>query len=137
MAVKFCRLMALAARIRDAVLEGRARWNEGLALAKKLTVDEAEVRRLIEAIERRDSGIGEQPTEGFFTSLWRVHRACGCDVPHDVVFPEDQAAALQRLDLSALKDVREILDRQVLEEWERRPGRLVSSGPPESAKAQQ
>jgi hypothetical protein len=138
-AAKFCRLMALAARIRDAVQEGRARWDIGLALAKKLRTDEAEVRRLIDEIERRPGGTGEMLTESFWVELWRVHRACGCDVPADVVFPEDLAAALQsaRTAAAPLVDVREILDRQFAEEWERRPGRLVSSGPPETAKEQQ
>jgi hypothetical protein len=139
-AAKFCRLMALAARIRDAVLEGRARWDDGLALAKKLTTDEAEVRRLIDEIERRPGGTGEMLTESFWeVELWRVHRACGCDVPADVVFWEDQAAALQsaRTAAAALADVREILDRQAAEEWKRRPGRLVLPGPPEPDKEQQ
>ena len=51
--------------------------------------------------------------------LWRVHRACGGDVPRDVVFPEDLAAALQSVwtETAALMDVREILDRQAAEEW--------------------
>ena len=138
-AAKFCRLMALAARIRDAVQEGRARWDIGLALAKKLRTDEAEVRRLIDEIERRPGGTGEMLTESFWVELWRVHRACGCDVPADVVFPEDLAAALQsaRTAAAPLVEVREILDRQFAEEWERRPGRLVLPGPPEPAKEQQ
>ena len=131
--------MALAARIRDAVQEGRARWDIGLALAKKLRTDEAGVRRLIDEIERRPGGTGEMLTESFWVELWRVHRACGCDVPADVVFPEDLAAALQsaRTAAAPLVDVREILDRQFAEEWERRPGRLVLPGPPEPAKEQQ
>jgi hypothetical protein len=133
-AAQFCRLMALAARIRGAVLEGRLRWDEGLALAKKLTVDEAEVRRLIEAIERRHGGTGEQPTNEFFRSLWRVHRACGCDVPADVVFPEDQAAALQRIDLTALADARAVIDRQTAQEWAvKRASKGMVAAPPEPA----
>ena len=118
-AAKFCRLMALAARIRDAVLEGRARWDEGLELAKQLTIDEAEVRRRIDEIERRPSGPGETLTGGFWVGLCRVHRACGCDVPRDVVFPEDQAAALEtaRRAVAELADVRAVIDRQTAQEW--------------------
>jgi hypothetical protein len=133
-AAKFCRLMALAARIRDAVLAGRARWDVGLALAKKLTTDEAEVRRLIDEIERRPGGTGEMLTEGFWVELWRVHRACGCDVPADVVFPEDQAAALKRLDLSALAQERAVIDRQTEQEWAaKRAARRIVAAPPEPA----
>jgi hypothetical protein len=133
-AAKFCRLMALAARIRDAVLAGRARWDVGLALAKKLTTDEAEVRRLIDEIERRPGGTGEMLTESFWVELWRVHRACGCDVPADVVFPEDQAAALKRLDLSALAQERAVIDRQTEQEWAaKRAARRIVAAPPEPA----
>ena len=133
-AAKFCRLMALAARIRDAVLAGRARWDVGLALAKKLTTDEAEVRRLIDEIERRPGGTGEMLTESFWVELWRVHRACGCDVPADVVFPEDQAAALKRLDLSALAQERAVIDRQTEQEWAaKRAARRIVAAPAEPA----
>jgi hypothetical protein len=84
-AAKFCRLMALAARIRDAVHGGRARWDVGLALAKNLTTnDEAEVRELIDEIDCLPGGFGERLTGSFWVQLWRVHRACGCDVPANV-----------------------------------------------------
>ena len=89
-----------------------------LDLLKVLITDEAEVRHLVEQIERRHGGPGELLTESFWTMrLWRVHRACGCDVPTDVVFLEDQAAALKRLDLSALADVSAVIDRQSAQEW--------------------
>jgi hypothetical protein len=122
-AATFCRLQALAARLRDAVqLTGRARWNEALALVRLLTKAEAEVRRQVEEIERRPGwGGGERLTEGFWIALYRIHQVCGCDVPTDVVFPEDEAAALQALKqspgLAALADVREVLDRQFNEQW--------------------
>jgi hypothetical protein len=135
-AAKFCRLMALAARIRDAVLEGRARWNEGLALAKKLTVDEAEVRRLIDEIERRPSGPGETLTRSFWNALWGVHRACGCDVPADVVFSEDQAAALQSIDPAAramLADATAVMNREFEQKfWAERAAKGWSVTAPQS-----
>ena len=57
------------------------------------TADETEVRRQIEEIERPHGGIGETPTEGFWRALWKIHSACGLDVPR---FPKDAAAAARR-----------------------------------------
>ena len=83
------------------------------------TADETEVRRQIEEIERRHGGIGETPTEGFWRALWKIHSACGLDVPR---FPEDAAAAaldnLKHLTaLAEWADTRAILDEQALVRW--------------------
>jgi hypothetical protein len=112
-AAKFCRLTALAARIRDAMREGRARWDEGLALAKRLDTDEAGVRESIGAIEQRLPGPSEVPTEGFWRQIWRVHRACGCEVPCGI-FPEETAAALAQSSAQ-----REGLPQMPLDQWSR------------------
>ena len=65
---------------------------------------------------------GYQPPESFWRALWKIHGACGLDVPR---FPEDAAAAaienLKHLTgLAKLADTRAIIDRQTTEEWKRR-----------------
>jgi hypothetical protein len=73
------------------------------------------LRHQIDEIERRPGVIGETLTESFWVvELWRVHRACGCDVPRDVVFPENQAAAMEqaRTAAASLADVTAVLTRQ-------------------------
>jgi hypothetical protein len=58
---------------------------------------------------------GDQPSGSFWRAVWRIVRARGCDVPADVVFPEDQAAALQSIDPAAramLADATAVMNRE-------------------------
>ena len=90
-AVKFSRLMALAARLRQALEQGRVSWDRALAIAKMIPADEANARNQIDDIEGVAASYpGDQPTESFWRALWKIHAACGLDAPR---FPEDAAAA--------------------------------------------
>jgi hypothetical protein len=134
-AAKFSRLMALAARLRQALEQGRVSWDRALTIAKMISADEANVRRQIDDIEGVAASYpGDQPTESFWRALWKIHAACGLDARQ---FPEDAAAAaienLKNLTgLQKLADVRAIIDRQASEEWQqrrqRRPVRIPSAG---------
>jgi hypothetical protein len=134
-AVKFSRLMALAARVRQALEQGRVSWDRALAIAKMIPADEANARSQIDDIEGVAASFpGDQPTESFWRALWKIRAACGLDARQ---FPEDAAAAaienLKNLTgLQNLADVRAIIDRQASEEWQqrrqRRPVRIPSAG---------
>jgi hypothetical protein len=133
-AAKFSRLMALAARLRQALEQGRVSWDRALTIAKMISADEANVRRQIDDIEGVAASYpGDQPTESFWRALCKIHTACGLDARQ---FPEDAAAAaienLKNLTgLQKLADVRAIIDRQASEEWQqrrRRPVRIPSAG---------
>ena len=138
-APKFCRMMALAERTRRAIEQGRIARDECLAIGKLISRDEAAARSAIEEAERREARpqYAGRPPDSFWSALWRIHKVCGLEVPRDED-PDAVPAAVENAKhlsaLAGLADVRTILDRQVLEEWERRPGRLVSPGPPEPAK---
>jgi hypothetical protein len=141
-AAKFCRLMALAERTRRAITQGRIAWNECLAIGKLISRDEAAARSQVEKAEARAARPQYEfpPPESFWDALSRIRKVCGLDVPRSGD-PDVIATAVENAKhlsaLAGLADVRAILDRQVLEEWERRPGRLVSPGPPEPGKEQQ
>jgi hypothetical protein len=134
-AAKFSRLMALAARLRQALEQGRVSWDRALTIAKMISADEANVRRQIDDIEGVAASYpGDQPTESFWRALCKIHTACGLDARQ---FSEDAAAAaienLKNLTgLQKLADVRAIIDRQASEEWQqrrqRRPVRIPSAG---------
>lgn len=142
-AAQFCRLMALAERTRRAIEQGRIAWKECLAIGKLITRDEAAARSKIEeaeACEVRPQFAG-QPPESFWPALWRIHKACGLEVPRSED-PDAVPAAVENLKhLSGLMapelaKMREISTQQLREEWKQRPGRLVLRGPPEPAKEQ-
>jgi hypothetical protein len=132
-AAKFCRLVALAARVKQALKQGRVSWDGAVALAKMLSTDEATARRRIEDLESSTARHpGDQPPESFWRALWTIHSACGLDAPR---FPEDAAAAaisnLKHLTgLAKLADARAVIDRQTKEEWKRRRQRprVASAG---------
>ena len=141
-AAKYCRLMALAQRTRQAIGQGRIAWDECLAIAKLISRDEAAARSAVEQAEARAARPQYEfpPPESFWDALYRIRKACGIDVPRSKD-PDAVATAAETAKhltaLAGLADVREILDRQFAEEWERRPERLVLPGPPEPAKEQQ
>ena len=122
-AAKYCRQIALAARVKTALEQGRVSWAEGIAVAKLIPTNEARARRQIEDL--RDAPVkylGGPPLETFWRALWKIHSACGLDVPR---FPEDAAvAAIENLKhltgLAKLADTRAIIDRKTTEEWKRR-----------------
>jgi hypothetical protein len=124
-AAKFCRLMALAARVLRATERGLISWKECLDVAKLIASDEAAARDQLEQMETRSPQYADRPLESFWRALWKIHRACGLDTPR---FPEDAAAAAVEnfrnlTGLAALADTRAVLERQVREEWERQhPG---------------
>jgi hypothetical protein len=132
-AVKFCRMMALAERTRRAINQGQIAWDECLAIGKLISRDEAAARCAIERAEGREARLHNvgQPPDSFWDALWRIHKACGLEVPRDKD-PDAIPAAIENLkhltSLAELADAREILNRQAAEEWQRRR-RLVS--PPE------
>ena len=127
-AAKFCRLIALAARVKQALEQGRVSWDGALAIAKMIPADEATARRQIEDCESSTAmHPGDQPPESFWRALWKIHSACGLDARR---FPEDAAAAaiesLKHLSgLADLADTRAILDHQVREQWERQQPALA------------
>jgi hypothetical protein len=117
-AAEYCRRMALAERVRRALEEGRVCPDEAFSITKLIATHEERARRQIADMRDRPPEYrGDIPLPGFWLALWSIRRACGCDLPRDVVLPEDQAAALKRLDLSALADVRAVIDRQSAQEW--------------------
>ncbi len=122
-AAQYCRQIALAARVKHALEQGRVSWGEGLAAAKLIANDEASARSRIEGMQGAPAKyLGGPPAETFWRAVWKIAGACGLDIP---VFPEDAAAAAldNRKHLTALAelaDTRAILDRQVEEEWKRR-----------------
>jgi hypothetical protein len=140
-AAKFCRLMALAERTRRAIEQRRIAWDECLAIGKLISRDEAAARSAVEEAEARDARpqYARQPPESFWSALWRIRKACGLEVPRSEG-PDAVPAAVENLKhLTALAapdlaNAREILNRQSREEWNRRPGRLVSLGPAQPAK---
>jgi hypothetical protein len=130
-AAQYCRQMALAARVKQALEQGRVSWDEGIAAAKLIVTDEASARRRIEGMQGAPAKyLGGPPAETFWRAVWKIAGACGLDIP---VFPEDAAAAaldnLKHLTaLAELADTRAILDRQVEEEWNRRFPPPIRSG---------
>jgi hypothetical protein len=124
-AAKYCRQMALAARVKRAFEQGRVSWDCALAAVKMICKDEADARRHVNDFEScAASQFGGQLTEGFWRAVWKIVGGCGLDTP---VFPEDAAAAainnLKHLQgLAELADTRAVLDQQVREEWAKRMG---------------
>jgi hypothetical protein len=118
-AAKYCRQVALAARIKRALEQGRVSFDGAATAAKLISADETSARRVVddlESCEIRNSC--HQPGEAFWRALWKIAGGCGLDTPPS---PEDAAAAaianLQHLEgLAKLADTRAILDRQVQEE---------------------
>jgi hypothetical protein len=128
-AAKYCRLMALAQRTRRTLEQGRIAWDECLAIGKLISRDEAAARAAIEKAEEcaeRPQYAG-RPPDAFWSALWRIHKVCGLEVPRSED-PDAVPAAIENLKqqngLAELADTREILDRQLRGEWERRRGRL-------------
>jgi len=121
-AVKYCRQMALAARVKRAFEQGRVSWDCTLAAVKLIPRDETDARRQVNDFEGcAASQFGLQLSEGFWRAVWKIAGGCGLDSP---VFPEDAVAAavnnLKHLQgLAELADARAILDQQVREEWQK------------------
>jgi hypothetical protein len=119
--------MALAQRTRRAHEQGRIAWDECLAIGKLISRDEAVARSAIEkaeecALRRQYAG---RPSDAFWSALWRIHKVCGLEVPRSED-PDAVPAAIENLKqqkgLAELADTREILDRQLREQWKRRSG---------------
>jgi hypothetical protein len=133
-AARYCRLMALAERTRQAIRQGRIARDECLAIAKLISRDEAAARSAVERVEARAARPQYEfpPPESFWDALWRIYKACGLDVPRSKD-PDAVATAVENAKhlaaLAGLADVREILDRQVREEWESKT-RGISAGFP-------
>jgi hypothetical protein len=121
-AAQYCRLMALAERTRQAIRQGRIAQDECLAIGKLISRDEAAARSAVEQAEAR--AVRPQyafpPPDSFWDALWRIHKACGLDVPHSKD-PDAVATAVENLKhlaaLAGLAPEREILERPVREEW--------------------
>jgi hypothetical protein len=125
-AAKYCRLMALAQRARQAIGQGRIAWDECLAIAKLISRDEAAARSAVEQAEARGARPQYEfpPPESFWDALYRIRKACGIDVPRSkdpdaVAIAAETAKHLTAL--AGLADVREILDRRVQEAWASQP----------------
>jgi hypothetical protein len=122
-AAKYCRQIALAARARQALEQGRVSAADAVAATKLIITDEASARHQIDDMQSHLAKYpGGQPTESFWRAVWKIAGACGLDSP---VFPEDAAAiAINNLkhltELRELADTRAILDEQVLKEWRAR-----------------
>jgi len=122
-AAQYCRLMALAERTWRAIEQGRIAWNECLAIGKLISRDEAAARSEVEKAEAREArqGYADPPPESFWDALWRIHKACGLDVPRSKD-PDAVATAVANSKhlaaLAGLAPEREIVERQVREEWE-------------------
>jgi hypothetical protein len=105
-----------------------------LAIAKLISRDEAAARSAVERVEARAARPQYEfpPPESFWDALWRIYKACGLDVPRSKD-PDAVATAVENAKhlaaLAGLADVREILDRQVREEWESKT-RGISAGFP-------
>jgi hypothetical protein len=114
-AAKYCRLMALAERVRRALVQGQVSWDDALAATKLIVIDEQTARHRIADMDRPAEYTDGHPPEAFWRTLWKINRACGLDVPADVFFPEDHAAALQRIDPAAgamLADASAVMKRE-------------------------
>jgi hypothetical protein len=133
-AAQYCRLMALAARVRRAHDEQhQVSWDEALAAAKLISTDEVAARHQIEEVERREpKGWDGQLTEGFWRALERIHKTCGLEVPRSKD-PDVSPAAVENLKhltaLAGLSHEREILNRQVQEEWASKHPSLIWPAP--------
>jgi hypothetical protein len=125
-AAKYCRLMALAQRTRQAIEQGRIAWDECLAIAKLISRDEAAARSAVEQAEARAARPQYElpPPESFWNALYRIRKACGIDVPRSKD-PDAVATAAETAKhltaLAGLAKVREILDRQVQVAWASQP----------------
>jgi hypothetical protein len=125
-AVQYCRLIALAARIKRAHDQGQVSWSEALTAVKLIVADEAGARRQIEQMEGRQPGPWAGTlTEGFWRYLWKIREKCGLDV-----YPSergDAAAAIENLKhltgLAELADTRATLEAQAREQWDARRAR--------------
>src|SRR5271156_3868850 len=116
-AAQYCRLMALAERTRQAILQGRIAWDECLAIGKLISRDEAAARSEVEKAEAREARPQYEfpPPDSFWDALWRIHKACGLDGPSSKD-PDALATAVANSNhlaaLAGLAAEREILDRQ-------------------------
>jgi hypothetical protein len=125
-AAKYCRLMALAQRTRQAIGQGRIAWDECLAIAKLISRDESAARSAVEQAEARAARPQYEfpPPESFWDALYRIRKKCGIDVPRSRD-PDAVATAAETAKhltaLAGLAEVREILDRQVQEAWASQP----------------
>jgi hypothetical protein len=81
-AVKFCRLMAHAARVMRTLEQSRVPQDGARAIAKLIPKDEANARRHIEDLEGAAPTVpGDRPPKFFWRALWKIHRVCGFDTP--------------------------------------------------------
>jgi hypothetical protein len=132
-AAQYCRQMALAARVRRVLEQGRVSWDGALAAVKLIPRDETTARLHVDDFEgAAASYLSGPPSESFWRAVWKIAGACGLDTP---VFPEDAAAsAIDRLNhltgLAELADTRAVLDRQTKEEWKRRHEQKGSAAGP-------
>ena len=139
-AAKYCRLMALAQRTRQAIGQGRIAWDECLAIAKLISRDEAAARSAVEQAEARGARPQYEfpPPESFWDALYRIRKKCGIDVPRSKD-PDAVATAAETAKhltaLAGLADVRKILDRQVQEAWASKPHLTLTR--PEPAREQE
>jgi hypothetical protein len=124
-AAQYCRLMALAERTWRAIEQGRITWNECLAIGKLISRDEAAARSEVEKAEAREArqGYAAPPPESFKDRLWGIHKACGLDVPRSKDLDAVATAVANSKHLAALAGLaadREILERPLREEWDKR-----------------
>jgi hypothetical protein len=81
-AAKFCRQMALAARVMRTLEHGRVPRDGILAIAKLIPKDEPNAPRHIEDLGGAARAIpGDRPPKAFWRALWKIHRVCGFDTP--------------------------------------------------------
>jgi hypothetical protein len=130
-AAKFCRLMALAERTRQAKEQGQIPWDACLAIAKLIASDEAAARAAIDKLQflmgRREDG--GPPPESFWNVLWRIHKACGCDVPPGMIPPTPSDLKVSAEARAELAKMAAVADKQFRDEWEAKHPGLYPAAP--------
>jgi hypothetical protein len=87
--------------------------------------DEAAARSEVEKAEAREArqAYAAPPPESFKDRLWGIHKACGLDVPRSKDLDAVATAVANSKHLAALAGLaadREILERPLREEWDKR-----------------
>lgn len=80
-AAKYCRLMALAERVRRALVQGQVSWDDALAATKLIVIDEQTARHRIADMDRPAEYTDGHPPEAFWRTLWKINRAAGSMSP--------------------------------------------------------